>query len=350
MKWNTYLKVLRGERELQYFNNPNNGRFLFSQIADDTLKSPFVSKFLFEEGFRPSYPEGRKFAACISHDVDILHQPNFSGLQRIKAPLREVLEGYPGRALKYFLPTSNINPYWNIDKLLDFESKYGVSSSFYFLTLQEQEQDFNFSIDSLEPVFKQIKAAGAEIGLHGGHQAFADSAKLAQEKADLEQAASLLVTGYRSHFLKLDITRTWPILSDLNFAYDTTYGFADYPAYRNGMCYPFAVWDFKNDRELNLLEIPLVAMDVSFINYMKLTPAQTLEYLKRLVDEIALLQGVFTLLWHNNLYIGEWGKVYRSIVMYCKAKEAWFATGEQMNDWWRAENSKSYSEIVKSFS
>lgn len=341
MKKEVYQKIRRGGHELLHFAHHHEGRILFNDLSGADYTKPFISHFLYQNGFKPIYPQGRKFAVCVSHDIDILVQPNFFGWQKIKAPLRELWEGYPLRAANYFSASSQINPYQNLDKILDYEAHQEVVSAFYFLALQPHEEDFSYHVESLQSTFQQIVEKKSEIGLHGGHQAFKSLEKIKEELILLQRNAPVPVVGYRNHFLRFDTTCTWSLLSEANFLYDTTYGLADFPGYRNGMCYPYQAWDHKKNIELPLLEIPLLVMDATFIYYLNWNPTQAVEYVMKMIDEVAACQGVFTILWHNNLFIGEWGKAFKRIITHCRKKEAWFATGKQMAEWW---NEKQYTQ------
>jgi len=332
---------------LPLYQKVEGGRFLYSHSPSSALQQPTISNILFQNGFCPGYPEGRSFGVCISHDIDILHQSKSALIDKVKTPIRELREGSFKRAFQSLNPKSPVNPYWNIDKILDFEQEHGVVASFYFLSLLPSEQDFNYSVDSIDSFFQAIRHAGAEIGLHGGHTAYKSLDKLSRELDHLQSHAKISIKGYRNHFLRFDINTTWKILGELDFDYDTTYGFADMPGFRNGMCYPFHPFDFDHNQELNILELPLIAMDASYVYYLKWTPCQALEHLKKLVDAVKHVNGVFTLLWHNNLMVGAWGDVFEQITFYCKRHDAWFASGSQLCAWWRQNGyAKQYSEIL----
>jgi peptidoglycan/xylan/chitin deacetylase (PgdA/CDA1 family) len=340
-----YLDTLRVKHEKSFFARNNDGRLLYERSSNPSFQTPFISKLLFQNGFRPQYPNGKKFGVCVSHDIDLLHHPNFFAWQRVKSASRELLEGNLKRAAKMLVPSTRVNPYSNLAKILAFEKKHNVCSSFYFLSLLPHEQDYNYSVSSLKEEFAGIISSGNEVGLHGGHLAFNNEKKVLQERNQLEGTLGLSIVGYRNHFLKLDPGHTWPILAKTGFLYDTTYGFPDYPSFRNGLCYPFTTWNWHTETDLPLLEIPLIAMDATYVFYLKWNAEQSFRHLIHLVDEVASVDGVFTLLWHNNLFIGEWGNVFKKVIAHCEKKGAWFATGKEMHAWWTKND---YSK--KSFS
>jgi len=81
-------------------------------------------------------------------------------------------------------------------------------------------------------------------------------------------------------------------------------------------------YNFKEKREYNLLEIPLIVMEGSLQSprYMNLTPEQGFEKIKELVDKIKKYNGTFTFLWHNSsFYTTEWKNwewVYQETIKY----------------------------------
>ena len=49
-------------------------RFPYFLSRERSILEPVVSAFLYEKGFHPSYPEGKRFAVCLSHDIDFLYE------------------------------------------------------------------------------------------------------------------------------------------------------------------------------------------------------------------------------------------------------------------------------------
>ena len=83
-------------------------------------------------------------------------------------------------------------------------------------------------------------------------------------------------------------------------AYDSTVGFADRVGFRAGTCFPYHPWLLHLNREANLIEIPLIVMDKTLMEYMGLSPEESLEEIYRSAARCRVVGGVFTLLWHNS--------------------------------------------------
>jgi len=146
------------------------------------------------------------------------------------------------------------------------------------------------------------------------------------------------VLGVRMHYLRFQVPSTWKLLSKVGFKYDTTFGYPDMPGFRNGMCHPFKPYDLNEDREIDILEIPLIVMDTTLYGYMNISPVEAYELIKRLIDITEKYSGVITILWHNNTFdevrYGEWSKLYEKILKYLKEKKAWMTSCKEIYSYW----------------
>lgn len=229
-------------------------------------------------------------------------------------------------------------PEWHLQRLIEREAERGVSATYFFLALEKEDRDYNYSMDLVERCSREIFSRQNEIGLHGGHEATVNQGRMALEKSRLERAVGRPVTGYRSHYLKFVTPNTWHELAGTGFEYDSTYGFADLAGYRNGLCYPFRPYDQVAGQFIDMIEIPLIVMDVTLWKYMNLGLEASFELFCRLVDDVERLNGVFTLLWHNHSFSGDEGKLYTMVMEYLIERDPWFATSRDVAQHWRNEN------------
>jgi peptidoglycan/xylan/chitin deacetylase (PgdA/CDA1 family) len=319
-QWETY--TLRNEALRLKLDE--HGRVL-AQGLDAT--EPQVSRYLTEKGFRINYPEGKKFAMCLTHDID----KTYVGVGR---KLLNLFRGrLGGRSF-----SENLNdlrsrdlPNCNFKEIIELENKYGVKSTFFLLSLQPKEKDYNYDLDSLNNYTSEILDKGFEIGLHGGWEAYKDGKKLAEEKNRLEKALHRRVEGYRGHYLLFDTKETWKILEAGGFLYDSTFGFSDVIGFRNGMCHPFNPYDFESGKSLNIVEFPFAVMDRTLERYMKLEPKDAWEKIKLVIDASERYGGVITIIWHNLFMWGEWGRLYEKILNYGLERGAWMDGCAEIN-------------------
>ena len=321
------------KREYELGQKRSNGYQLFDKSYD--ISEPIVSKQLYSSGFRPSYPEEKKFAVCLSHDIDTLFY-NVSPIKFADHLLRDVVKSrWPEskrRTKSYFKKKKFA--YENIESILNVEQKYKAKSTFFFLSLLEKEPDYNYSLEQITDIFNLIDDNGCEIGLHGGHEAFDSIDKMALEKKQLEQSIGKSVTGYRNHYLKFDIPSSWDFLAKNKFKYDTTLGYPNALGFRNGMCYPFQPYNREQGCFSDILEIPMIIMDVTLWRYMNLNLSQAFDHCKALIDCVAKLNGVITLNWHNVYFYDEQKSLYEAILKYCNQENAWLTSCDSLASWW----------------
>ncbi|WP_394698035.1 polysaccharide deacetylase family protein [uncultured Methanolobus sp.] len=291
---------------------------------------PIISEYLIENGFRPKYPDGKKFAVCLTHDIDVVHQ-GYLGCAFYS--IKSAIKGNFMEAIKY--PIYAINkqhhPYRNFREIMDLEEKYGATSSFYFLALEPGEKDYTYNIQSLKDELKYIDSRGWDIGLHGGHESYNNYEDLIKKKEKLEKTLGKKVVGYRNHFLRFKTPETWELLSKAGFKYDTTFGYSDCVGFRNGMCHPFKPFNLKTNNEIDILEIPMTIMDCTLLrDYMKLDIKDSWKLTKNLIDTVEKYNGVITILWHNTYMQAENLAFYEKILMYCHDKNAWMTSGKEI--------------------
>lgn len=306
-------------------------------LAKHSPSSPVVSRHLHREGFRPGFPGGKNWGVLISHDVDWLNYVGLSGRNLLTRQAKRLLKGQVSAFLRGWVEGKKRRaPEYRLEQLLEAHEKRGIQSSYFFLALEPGEEDFNYQIQEAKPDIKMVLDEGNEAGLHGGHRAYNSLEVILEEKARIEGPIPGL-RGYRNHYLRFDIHQTWNLLEKAGFEYDATFGFAGFPGFRNGMCHPFRPYDPGQERFIDIVEFPLHVMDVSLFNYLGLQPDAALELVKMIVEEVRQVNGVFSLLWHNNYLQGTWGDFYLRLLDFLKSLDPCFSTHGQMLDWWKEQ-------------
>ncbi len=315
----------------------NYNRNLYWMSNNRNVLKPTVSEYLIEHGLTPEYPNGKNFALCLTHDVDRLFDTT-PKRQLLKQLMKQILLFKLGKAvkvLKKILSKNNEINDFKISETLKFSEKYGAKSSFYFLALNPNEQDFNYHLENIQHIFSEIKQHNGEIGLHGSHTAYNNLEKLQAEKQKLEKAAETKILGHRNHYLKFETPTSWHNLANQNFTYDTTFGYADCAGFRNGMCHPYTPFSLKTNSYLDIVELPLIIMDCTLWKYMHLGKTEQLAVCKQIIDEVAKNKGVLTLLWHNTEMQGHKGYLYEEILKYAQSKNAWMPTAIELVNYWK---------------
>jgi hypothetical protein len=312
-----------------------------SCISENKLKPTFSQK-LIEKGFSPEYPNNKKFAICISHDIDHLyHFPNQN--KNYIGGLRNVFE-----LLKHeFKSKVNNDNYINlrarkkafsIENLINIHEQYDIRSTYYFLSLLPHEQDFNYHPSEIKDIFELLNSKNNEIGLHGGHQAYLSSEKIYSEKKLLEDATQLKIKGYRNHYLKFSNPNTWNYLNENGFLYDSTYGNFDHIGFKGGNAYPFKPLWTNQSRDKQIVELPLAIMDGTLFKYMHLDTDKALSLVNKLMIETINVSGVLTLLWHNSYLNGIDKERYLKILDLLMQNDPWICTSDEIVDYFESKN------------
>ena len=288
-------------------------------------------------GVEPPRWGGARFAVALTHDVDTPWKWTRRGLigaaARVKADLlgRRLGSAFrEGRGLAA-APLHKLrgsDPFWSFDRILADERRAGGSSTFFVMAAHAHELDGPApeSYERLRPrLVETLLEGGAEVGLHGSYTAAVDPVRLAAEKQKLEALAGP-VTGHRYHYLRVDPHRNLAPLAEAGLHYDTTLGFPDAVGFRAGIARPFRPWDFERDRPLDLVEIPLAAMDATLAEerYLGLSARRAEPQLMRLLDWAAEHGGAFAVLWHPDRFdpatSGGWDRLYSRLLSAVKER------------------------------
>lgn len=318
-------------------------RLIFDSIVhlQRERKQPLVCKSM--------WPSGKRYGVCLTHDIDeikktyqwitfparFLYKLDF---RRMKGQIRSGKEKIIG-----------IEPFWTFPALMQLEKDMHVRSSLYFLNEQSQCKLFHpkswrhhgrryeFSNTKLQPVFEQLKMGGWDIGLHGSFDSYQERGKLAEEKRYLEQIIKNKVIGIRQHNLNLKIPETWIHQESAGLKYDTTLGFNNAVGFRCGYCYPFSPVDLKEEKILNIVEIPLIIEDLP---YFRLKDRETT--FSAILQKVIKVHGVLTLLWHHSVFneneFPGWGMAYKNMIEQCLNHEGWVTSGSEIYEWIRKRN------------
>jgi len=329
---NTIAEYLSGSKSPErVFDAPVNSvlNTIKSKILDERLGSgkPFVRKAL--------WPEGVDFASALTHDAD-----------RLTAPLSHVMKARKRFSLSLIIKRilSLDDPYWNIEKMVNLEAGLNFTSSFYLLV-----HDYN--LNGRRDYIKSIAANGWDVGLHGSFGTHESAERMREDFSVFEKETGQKPKGIREHYLKFNPSKTWQIMGDLGFMYDTTWGFNQKPGFRAGVCFPYhpPSSDFE---PLNILELPLVLMDTSLWGYMRLQEEEGFAEVEKAISKVKEHNGLFTILWHQEALQMKGGRLYPRILKRLAGENCFVSNAEKIAEWWlsRERSELRESKRGKSFS
>ena len=283
------------------------------------------------------YPENKKFAVCLTHDVDDIYPPLSHTFISTAHCVKKLNAKELNQQISWKFKGMEKSPYLNFKEIIKLEEKYDAKSSFYFIATEKDPVRFRYNIEDIESELGFIVDSGWEVGLHGGYYAYNCFDTILKEKNRLEKVLGKDVIGYRNHYLRFDMLNTWELLAKAGFKYDTTFGYNDMVGFRNGMCHPFKPFNLNLNKEINILEIPLIVMDGALFSSCS-SIEHAWDMTKNLIDTVEKYNGILTILWHNNVFNyppkDAWRKFYERILAYVYQKDAWVTSGEDILKWW----------------
>jgi len=315
-----------------------HGRFLAkSSVASmgNFLDRPIVDEYglAFEQAMQFLYPSWektrRKLRLKISHDADHVGIPfrwktAVRHSVRSHAPLNSVrdvtslLGGIEPAELKSIRDIA----------LASIES--GLNSAVYWKAGPPTPRDSGY-----DPRHKMVRAMvnwlrenGAESGVHPGYNTFRSPEKLRREVMILRDVLGDQPLGGRQHYLRW-CPETWIDWENCGLAYDSSVGYAETVGFKAGTCVPYRPWLFALNRQADLIEIPLLVMDRTLIDYMGLSKELAVQQVIKLAARCREVGGVLTILWHNNTFLEP---AYRDVFLDLLAKFEGADTYEWQSD------------------
>lgn len=212
------------------------------------------------------------------------------------------------------------------DFIMDLSEQHDLKSAFYFIadkTAGEIDGYYSLKESWIRALLKRIHQRGHEIGLHPSYNTFQNPQQIKHEYCTLRQACEeqqieQAKWGGRQHFLRWEAPTTWQAWEDAGLNYDTTLSFADHIGFRCGVCYEFPVFNLETRKRLKLRERPLIVMDGTLFDYMKLSQEEAFDRTLSLANICKRFDGEFALLWHNSeLLTPQQKSYYRELVAEC---------------------------------
>ena len=216
------------------------------------------------------------------------------------------------------------DPNNTFDWYMEVCEKNGHTAAFYFIpdnTAGKIDGCYNLNEKYIQNLIKKITSRGHEIGMHASFNTYDNPEQLKKERQILSDTCRALgiaqkIMGNRQHFLRFNLQQTPNHLEQAGFEYDTTGGFADAIGFRFGTSHTFSMWNWITNEGMKLKQKPLILMEVTVFNYMKLDcNVATLQKLKNLKINALRFGGDFTLLWHNDKFFTPHDKAFFELLI-----------------------------------
>ncbi len=302
---------------------PNDSTTPSLETRISTLLKQVEKSAIEEEGFfvrKARWPGAAPLGVCLTHDVDNIERP-MEHIMKVKdrfdkADFEKAMKG-------------ELSLYDNIELIGEREGAEVFRSSFYLLSS-------NYPLDKVRRTARRLHSKGWEIGLHGDFGTHDSEAEMKKAVERLTKGVGIRPRGLREHYLRFDFAKSWSVMEGARFDYDTTVGNNDKLGFRLGLATPFHPPD-AGWRPLRLLELPLSLMDTTLWGYLKKGEEEGFADVRSAMSMVEEVEGLFTLLWHQDAVRMKGGRIYWRILRELGRKRRLFVgSGLEVARWWRA--------------
>ena len=337
------------------YNILNSIGLLYKPVVDEN--------YLSKKGKRPIWPNANGFAGCLTHDVDDVSAYSFKqSLRVLQSPFgglnltgqkAERLDRLVKRAIKSVWFGFGKDPFHFYERWLNIEKEFGAKSTFFFWpgwsnVRKHHHTDCSYELhDSVlfdgqkckvAEMMREIHRRGWEIGLHPSWYTYNDADELKRQKAALETTLGCSIDSVRQHYLHYDIRSTPSVHAEAGFKFDSTLGFNDNIGFRFGTCYPWKLFDLLANKELSIVEIPLIIQDSAMLSPVKglqIDEKTAYDYIVQLAEAVKAVGGVLTLLWHpNEVRLEKRILLYSQILNFLSKQNCWLSSVKEIGEWW----------------
>lgn len=294
-----------------------------------------------------TWPNNKKFAIALTHDVDYPQMLKFVEVlryiskHRMKCSFKTILDIISGK-----------ENFWKFDDWIEIEKRYNLRSAFYFSGFRGNLLRYFFIApdpfyDLSNPCFREamlkIKENGFEIGMHASYLSYQSSDEFKAEKNKVEKAADTCIYGNRHHYWHINHDapyETAQVHTKAGLMYDSSMGFEMHSGFRRGICSPYRLYDSQEQCPTRVLQIPPVLMDSHIFHYEEMNSfSDYKEHINSLIFSVRKFSGVFTVDFHvrvlNNLFFKDWDKAYIYLLeKLCSSCEYYCDTPENLARHW----------------
>ncbi len=313
---------------------------IYAQILENAIK-----RSLPQLAGRSVFEREKSFTLALSHDIDYWR---FWTKKHLLDTLKYNLKSFkkrPAQALYKLIGHAIHKSFFHshyrlLRSMVKKEEALGTQST-WFLMGKEDYPDKRQSYIKEPAVQKEIKKllSTQDVGLHGSPQAAFDISTLKAEKRNLE-ALGFDIKGYRTHYLYFDYQKSFALLEEAGFAYDSTLGYWESIGFRCGTSFPFYPYNLAEDRAFKVMEIPLIVMDTTMLSpkAMALSVPSARAKLRKMTSLAEKYKSLITILWHNTNFdpidFPLWGALYRDTIKHAQKRGASITSLTQVHDKW----------------
>ena len=310
----------------------------------------------------PRWPDGRPFAICLTHDVDVVSTrstpaqvvrdaraafgPDGGSKLAVRAfrpPVRFV------RGLRRLARAPSLRA--TLEQSVALEADRGLTASYFFTVppagtvtrwdcvyAPDDRCEFRGETQRIADVMRMLRSEGFDVGLHGSYESGRAPGVLRRERARLEGELGSPVRTTRQHFLHWDVRWTPKLQEEAGIRADSSVGYNRSVGFRAGTSLPFRQFDLSSKRALDIVQVPLVVQDAALLGPIAAGGSRNdpRGAVQRLFEEVGDVGGAITLVFHpDKLVRPEWRSLYEWVLERAVESGAWVTSVAGLDDWWR---------------
>ena len=247
---------------------------------------------------KPFIPDSYSFIVWLTHDVDRVSKTFFHTL----------FYSFKERRFIYHLNSlfSRENSYWNFNRFMELETRYGAKSTSFFLNETMKPNAFEFKSQiicrgrysleepQIQKIIMDMDKAGWEIGLHGSFLSYNNRLLLKSEKKDLEDILGHKIYSSRQHYWNREGSLTWQIQEEIGLKIDATFIKRHSIGFQTGFIFPF------QPNTSRLIVFPTSIME-AYLHEIAPDIKDAKKHIDDLISQCIHKRTVLTSLWHNRL-------------------------------------------------
>jgi len=319
----------------------------------------------------PPIPDGFRFIACLTHDVDhpsfrshfldhtlmgFLYRSVIGSIAqcwRGRMSYRKLLRNWIAalRTPAVYLRLS-ADPWSNLEQYTQLEE--GLTSTFFFIPFKNRagkliggdappRRAARYSAEEMSHTILALAKAGCEIGLHGIN-AWLDPSQACAEKEQISKITGARQIGSRMHWLYF-ASQSPAVLDSAAIDYDSTQGYNETIGYRVGTTQAYAPLGVTR-----LLELPMHIMDTAlfFPAHLNLSSHEAWKRVAGIIDNALTVGGCVTINWHDRSIAPErlWGDFYVDLLQELRRHNAWITTAARTVAWFRKRRSAEFRNLT----
>ncbi len=308
----------------EYINQKRDkhGRFLysFSSLRQyNILHRPVVCEyidFLRNVFLKCGIPVSDKKKGTVNITFDIDHISvfrnffHFTKTQLHNLILKRSISAFQSDLHQYIsYLTKKRDKYYTFDFIIEALNKADQKATFYCMSANRTRFD-KYSVKSkvLQNAVSQILRNGHIIGYHPAYDTDNDERKWLDDKSTFEKRFQYQLKHIRHHYLKYSLPECLDIWEKGGIKTDSSIGFPDHEGYKCGTGDPFPLFDAAKRKMSDVVEIPLIIMDVTLRDYRHYSIEKALSVLNYYLNISKKYGSTVTVLFHNHNFVDSWQK------------------------------------------